>query len=121
MNMPKRQLGVLAAILLSSACSSPIHQVAFESVDYETVDCVDAVVAGSDCLQVTAPVVGTGVGQGRCVVYATGGGRNLWMAADSGELTITAGETEEWLVEVRERRHPEFEGWNPICLPAVEG
>jgi hypothetical protein len=103
------------------SCSGKVYDVVFESVDHEVLECPRGTAEGSECLRVTAPVVGEGTGSGSCVVYVSGDDENLAKVADSGELELQAGDTVTWEVVVQRPDHPDFRGWNPVCAPMAEG
>lgn len=111
-------LCVLAACSSGGGGSGPL----FESVDMAERECAAAsAAAGKQCLRVTAVVVGQGIGEGRCVLYASGKDENLFVAADSGLVEIRAGDDFTWDVEVEVPSDEDFDGWNPQCSPMMEG
>lgn len=118
-----RSVHTFAALVgsLVAGCSGQVAGVAFETVDYEVVGCPLGTPEGSDCLTVTAPVVGDGTGTGRCVVYARSLDENLALVAESGDLEIEAGEVTTWNVIVPRPEDQNFHGWNPVCTPMIEG
>lgn len=54
-------------------------------------------------------------------LYAYAAGSNLFVAADSGPVRITADELFEWDVEVEVPSAEESDAWNPQCSPRMEG
>ncbi len=111
-------------VLMSTlaACSSGGgDETVIESVTAEERTCGVSVGDGKQCLRITAVVVGDEAGHGRCLLYASGEGGNLFIAADTGAVELQPGRDLEWDVAVEIPSQDEFDGWNPQCSPMLEG
>ena len=102
-----------SAVLLGAlvGCSSGAASgTVIESVSVAERSCDDASEHGEQCLRVRAVVVGDGSGQGRCLLYASGRDRNLFIAADSGTLALRPGLDLVWDITVEIPAAQEFDG-----------
>ena len=105
-----------------AACSSGGGDVTvIESVTAEERTCGVSAGDGRQCLRITAVVIGDEAGQGRCLLYASGEGRNLFVAADTGTVELQPGRDLEWDVAVEIPSQDEFDGWKSAVLTDVGG
>jgi len=111
----------MIATLLLGACGPTSADPAFESANLQVIDCFSPAPAGSECVLVTAPVVGSRRGTGSCQVLAAGPTGNLSVAAATGEMEIEPGDTIRWTAIVARSDDASFTGWNPVCEPMIEG
>lgn len=107
-------------VLPFAACGPSNFDPAFVSVELAVVNLKGGDCAEKRCVQVIAPVDGTQVGEGSCVLFPHGNSENLEPLAESGPLQMEPGEDTVWEVELPDDA-PTISQLNAVCEPMAEG